>query len=130
MDLSQLNNIAIKAALSAGKVIQKYMNDDVSVEKKKGGVSYASQVVTAVDRACETAILSHLLPTCREFDLALLSEESEDDATTKFDEFDLLCDAGSGMESTRSFRLNPNDLLMGRANLRSNPNEAAVALCV
>jgi fructose-1,6-bisphosphatase/inositol monophosphatase family enzyme len=81
MDLLQLNNIAIKAALSAGKVIQQYMNDDVLVEKKKGGTSYASQVVTAVDRACETAILSHLLPSCSEFDLALLSEETEDDGS-------------------------------------------------
>lgn len=85
MDLLQLNHIAIKAALSAGKVIQQYMNDDVFVEKKKGGTSYASQVVTAVDRACETAILSHLLPTCDEFDIALLSEETEDDGS-RFDE--------------------------------------------
>jgi fructose-1,6-bisphosphatase/inositol monophosphatase family enzyme len=85
MDLVQLNNIAIKAALSAGKVIQQYMNDDVLVEKKKGGTSYASQVVTAVDRACETAILSHLLPSCSEFDLALLSEETEDDGS-RFEE--------------------------------------------
>ena len=81
MDLLQLNNIAIKAALSAGKVIQKYMNDDVSVEKKKGGDSYASQVVTEVDRKCETAIISHLLPSCDEFDLGLLSEETEDDGS-------------------------------------------------
>ncbi len=85
MDLSHLKNIAIKAALSAGKVIQQYMNEDVSVEKKKGGTSYASQVVTAVDRACETAILSHLLPTCDEFSLALLSEETEDDGS-RFEE--------------------------------------------
>ncbi|MFT6036656.1 MAG: fructose-1,6-bisphosphatase/inositol monophosphatase family enzyme, partial [Marivirga sp.] len=77
MDLIQLKNIAIKAALSAGKVIQKYMNDDVLVEKKKGGTSYASQVVTAVDRECEKAIFSHLLPTCRDFNIALLSEETE-----------------------------------------------------
>ncbi len=79
MDLLQLKNIAIEAAISAGKVIQQYMNDEVVVEQKQGGDSYASQVVTAVDRACETAILSHLLPTCDEFDLALLSEETEDD---------------------------------------------------
>jgi len=85
MDLSQLNNIAIKAALSAGRIIQQYMNEDVSVEKKKGGVSYASQVVTVVDRACETAILAHLLPTCEQFDLALLSEETEDDGS-RFEE--------------------------------------------
>ena len=81
MNLSQLNNIAIEAALSAGKVIQKYMNDEVEVEKKKGGASYASQVVTAVDIECENIILSHLLPTCEEFDIALLSEETEDDGS-------------------------------------------------
>lgn len=81
MDLLQLNNIAIKAALSAGKVIQQYRNEDVSVEKKEGGTSYASQVVTAVDRACETVILAHLRPSCDEFNLALLSEETEDDGS-------------------------------------------------
>lgn len=81
MDLLHLNNIAIKAALSAGKIIQKYMNDDFSVIKKKGGSSYASQVVTEVDIACETAILSHINPTCNQFNLALLSEETEDDGS-------------------------------------------------
>ena len=87
MNLSQLNNIAIKAALSAGKVIQKYMNDDVKVEKKEGGASYASQVVTAVDLECEKVILSHLLPTCDEFDVALLSEETEDDGSRLEEDF-------------------------------------------
>jgi 3'-phosphoadenosine 5'-phosphosulfate (PAPS) 3'-phosphatase len=81
MNLSQLNKIAIKAALSAGKVIQKYMNDEVKVEKKQGGTSYASQVITAVDIECEKVIFSHLLPTCAEFDIALLSEETEDNGS-------------------------------------------------
>lgn len=85
MNLSLLNNIAIKAALSAGKVIQKYMNNEVKVEKKQGGTSYASQVVTAVDLECEKVILSHLLPTCDEFDIALLSEETKDDGS-RFEE--------------------------------------------
>jgi len=85
MDLLHLNKIAIKAALSAGKVIQKYMNEDVFVKKKNGGASYASQVVTEVDIKCEKAILSHLLPTCNQFNLALLSEETEDDGS-RFDE--------------------------------------------
>ncbi len=79
MDLSQLSNQAIKAALAAGSIIQKYMNEDVEVEQKKGGTSYASQVVTAVDKECEIAILSYLLPTCEQFDIALLTEETEDD---------------------------------------------------
>ena len=81
MDLIHLNTIAVKAALSAGKVIQQYINKDVLVEQKMVGTSHASQVVTVVDRKCETAILSHLLPTCDEFDLALLSEETVDDGS-------------------------------------------------
>ena len=81
MDLSQLSNIAIQAALAAGKIIQQSIHKDISVEQKKGGTSYASQVVTAVDKACETAILAHLLPTCQPFNLALLSEETEDDGS-------------------------------------------------
>ncbi|WP_020528259.1 3'(2'),5'-bisphosphate nucleotidase CysQ family protein [Flexithrix dorotheae] len=84
MDFLQLKNIAVKAALSAGKIIQQYMNEEVVVESKQGGSSYASQVVTVVDRACEAAILSHLRPTCEAFDLALLSEETEDDES-RFD---------------------------------------------
>ena len=81
MDVAQLSKIAIKAALSAGNVIQKYRNESVSVEQKKSGTSYASQVVTEVDRACEIAIMAHLLPTCDAFNLALLSEETEDDGS-------------------------------------------------
>src|SRR5210317_1401275 len=87
MNLSQLSKIAIKAARAAGTVIQNHMNDEIKVEKKEGGDSYASQVVTAVDLACEKAILSHLLPTCDEFDLALLSEETEDDGSRLEEDF-------------------------------------------
>lgn len=79
MDLQHLTNIAIKAALAAGKVIQKAMNEDVNVEQKEGGNSIASQVVTKVDFECERIILEHLNPTCTKFDIALLSEETEDD---------------------------------------------------
>ncbi|MEL7529763.1 MAG: inositol monophosphatase family protein [Bacteroidota bacterium] len=81
MDLSQLTATAIKAAQAAGAVIKRYMQEEVVVEKKQAGASYASQVVTVVDRECETAILSQLLASCQEFDLALLSEETEDDGS-------------------------------------------------
>lgn len=79
MDLQHLSNIAIEAALSAGKIIQKHINDNVVVEKKEGGSTYASQVVTKVDRECESLILSHLKPTCKAFNIGILSEETEDD---------------------------------------------------
>lgn len=81
MDLLQLNEIAIEAALSAGRIIQQRSQEEVEVLHKEAGTSYASQVVTAVDKACEAAILSHLLPSCEAFDLALLSEETEDDGS-------------------------------------------------
>lgn len=87
LDVSKLSNIAIKAAHAAGKIIQQYMNEEVLVEQKKAGTSHASQVVTAVDRKCETIILTHLLPTCTEFDLALLSEETEDDGSRFKEDF-------------------------------------------
>ena len=61
------------------------MNDEVKVEKKIGGESHASQVVTAVDIACEKVIHSYLLPTCDKFDLAILSEETEDNGS-RFEE--------------------------------------------
>ena len=81
MDLQHLANTAIEAAISAGKIIQKYMNDNIIVEKKEAGSNYASQVVTLVDRECERIILSHLMPTCKAFDIGLLSEETEDDGS-------------------------------------------------
>lgn len=87
MNLSELNQIAIEAALSAGKVIQKYMKDEVKVERKTGGDSYASQVVTAVDLECEKVILSKLRPTCKDYNLALLSEETEDDGSRLEEDF-------------------------------------------
>ncbi|MEL6671071.1 MAG: inositol monophosphatase family protein [Bacteroidota bacterium] len=81
MDLLPLSELAIQAALEAGKVIQEYMQREVAVEKKEGGASYASQVVTVVDKASEEVIMSHLLPSCETHDLALLSEETEDDGS-------------------------------------------------
>ena len=81
MNLLHLSDIAIQATLAAGKIIQQHINKEVEVEQKESGSSYASQVVTAVDKACEASILSHLQPTCQEFDIALLSEETEDDGS-------------------------------------------------
>lgn len=79
MDLEILCDIAIQAALSAGKLIKTHIGKEIQINKKVGGDTYASQVVTEVDKACEEIILSHLLPTCEEYQIALLSEETEDD---------------------------------------------------
>lgn len=69
------------AALSAGELILQSMDSDVMVETKSTGQNYASQVVTAVDRACEEEIFSYLLPSCKEHGIALLSEETADDGS-------------------------------------------------
>ena len=81
MNLIPLKKIAIEAALAAGKIIKTYMDEDIDFEQKDGGVNYASQVVTKVDKECEDEILRHLIPTCSTHDLALLTEETEDDGS-------------------------------------------------
>lgn len=82
MKLLALKETAIEAALAAGSIIKSYMNSHIEVKAKPdGGSNYASQVVTKVDKECEDEILSHLLPTCEEYDLALLTEETEDDGS-------------------------------------------------
>ncbi len=79
MNLIELSQIAIKAARSAGKIIQQYSDADIAVQIKDGEHNYSSQVVTEVDKKSEEAILAHLIPTCQTYDIALLSEETEDD---------------------------------------------------
>lgn len=83
MNLLELKKTAIEAALAAGQIITFYIDqgDDIHVEEKEGGTNYASQVVTKVDKECEKMILSYLLPTCKTYDLALLTEETEDDGS-------------------------------------------------
>lgn len=78
-DWNYLAEVAIAAAGAAGELIREKMEEDIAVEYKEAGSSYASQVVTAVDKAAEAVILQHLKPTCENYDLAMLTEESEDD---------------------------------------------------
>ncbi len=79
MDLEALTREASQAALEAGEIIRSHQNRDVDVVHKEGGDTYASQVVTEVDRKAQDAILQVLGPTCEELELAVLTEESEDD---------------------------------------------------
>lgn len=81
MDLQKLADIAISAALSAGDIIRSYKDKDVEVEEKKAGSSRFSEVVTEVDKQCEAEIISQLRPSRKEYNLALLSEETEDDGS-------------------------------------------------
>ncbi len=79
MDLTALTKQAVQAALEAGRIIRSYQDREVDVLHKEGGHTYASQVVTEVDRKAQDAILKVIAPSCEEFDLAVLTEESEDD---------------------------------------------------
>ena len=80
-DLRELSDCAIAAAQQAGQLIQRYAAKTVAVQHKSGGDSHASQVVTEVDLLSEEIIVKALKPTCERYDIALLTEESEDDKT-------------------------------------------------
>lgn len=75
--LSELTDIAIEAARKAGRHIAETRPMDI--QHKAGGDTPASQVVTEVDQQSQDLILQTLEPTIVEFDLAVLTEESEDD---------------------------------------------------
>jgi fructose-1,6-bisphosphatase/inositol monophosphatase family enzyme len=77
MNLNNLLSVAIKAAEAAGKMIARTRPQNV--QHKEGGESLASQVLTEVDEQSQRMILDILAPTFEVYDLALLTEESEDD---------------------------------------------------
>lgn len=76
-ELQQLAAPAIAAARAAGELIS--CARPQHVERKPGGHSLASQVVTEVDRHSEALILRTLEPTLERFGLGVLTEEREDD---------------------------------------------------
>lgn len=76
--LELLAECAVAAAYQAGHFIERKSKEDIVVERKSGGESEASQVVTEVDRMAQDIILDSLKPTFDIFDLGLLTEESED----------------------------------------------------
>jgi len=78
-DLKSLADVAILAATKAGNLIQQFAQQNLKVEHKRGGDSIASQVVTEVDIKSEAIIIETLQASCEKFDLALLTEETEDD---------------------------------------------------
>ena len=77
-DLKELAELAIDAAKQAGRIISDRAQKSVTVFKKTGGDSLASQVVTEVDQLCQDLILKTLKPSFERFDLGLLTEESTD----------------------------------------------------
>ena len=81
MDLKELTKHAVEASLEAGGLIRSYQDLQVEVLHKEGGDTYASKVVTEVDRKAQDAILRVLGPSCEKFDIAVLTEENEDDGS-------------------------------------------------
>lgn len=77
--LEELCSIGLTAAHESGALIQSYFNKKLTIDYKKGGASKASQVVTEVDILSEEIIKKYIIPTCKEYDLGLLAEESGDD---------------------------------------------------
>lgn len=99
-NLGDLAHHAMTAARTAAGIILSHSEKPVDVREKRGGNSYASQVVTEVDLLCEKAIIEILAPTCDEYDLALLTEESTDDKSRLKKDFFWCIDP---MDGTLSF---------------------------
>ncbi|HHJ16722.1 MAG TPA: inositol monophosphatase [Gammaproteobacteria bacterium] len=78
-DLGELREYAVSAAKEAGAFIQASVASGIEVQHKSGGSNIAAQVVTAVDLRADAIISGALRPTCAQYDLALLTEESTDD---------------------------------------------------
>lgn len=78
-DLENLLDLAKKAALRAGEVINSHQGKELQTTLKEGGASLASKIVTEVDQKAEAVILEVLSPTKKQYDLGLLTEESVDD---------------------------------------------------
>lgn len=77
IDFDALLSVAVEAAETAGQMVAR--SRPQNIQRKEGGESLASQVLTEVDEQSQQIILDLLEPTLGAFDLALLTEESEDD---------------------------------------------------
>lgn len=82
-DLTRLHDVAINAAKRAGSHIQVKVGHRES-NTKEGGNTLASQVVTEVDLESDALILGVLRESIEQYELGILTEESEDDSS-RFD---------------------------------------------
>lgn len=78
-DLVKLKKAAISAAKAAAEMISLSDLKGLSVKNKDVGESKASQVFTEIDIKSQEIILEKLIPTIKEYDLGLLTEEAVDD---------------------------------------------------
>ena len=77
--LSELSELAVQAALAAGKLINSYRQKTYKISTKARGGSLASEIVTEVDIKAQEIIEEILYVPCQKYDLALLGEETLDD---------------------------------------------------
>lgn len=75
--LHELAAVAIDAGTAAAELIAR--SRPSQVDYKAEGASLASQIVTEVDRQSEALIVDRLSPTLDRHELALLTEETDDD---------------------------------------------------
>lgn len=80
-NLKQLCHTASVAAKAAGAIVQEAVSQSGTVSFKEGAPSLASQVLTETDIKAQECILKHLEESTSQYDLALLTEESEDNAS-------------------------------------------------
>lgn len=78
-ELITLADLAVEAARAAGAIIAAHRGRPVETRHKATGASPAAQIVTQVDLLAQAAILELLQPSCAQYRLALLTEESPDD---------------------------------------------------
>ncbi|MEC5126799.1 inositol monophosphatase family protein [Verrucomicrobiales bacterium BCK34] len=80
-DLEKLHTLAIETASSTGKHIQSRVGNHGETLTKAGGHTLASQVVTEVDHESEELILLALKNSITQYELGILTEETEDDSS-------------------------------------------------
>ena len=80
-DLTKLYDLAMTVATQAGAHIQAKVGQHRESNTKEAGNTLASQVVTEVDLESQAIILEILRDSIAEYQLGLLTEESEDDSS-------------------------------------------------
>lgn len=78
-DIHLLLQVAISAAQQAGKLIRKYTEQGFEILDNKAEGSAAAQALTEVDKKSEDLIVNALASSMHVYDIALLTEETEDD---------------------------------------------------
>ena len=80
-DLKALHDLAVETAKEAGVHIQSRVHNHRGPQAKDSGDTPASQVVTEVDHESQDLILSRLTDSIVDYELGLLTEESEDNSS-------------------------------------------------